>query len=208
MKVVGYARVSTEEQGRNGYGLAAQRREIEAECARRGWSLVGIEEDVASGRSRKRRPGLERAVDACRRKEADTLVAAKLDRLSRSVVDAGRLLDEALRGGWKVVALDFGLNTATPNGRLVASVLTAVAEWEAATIAKRTREGLGEARVQGKVARLVPEAERTRVLDLAESLPQRAVVAAMERETGRRWHLSTVQRLVASERRRTAEAVA
>ena len=61
LRIVGYARVSTAEQGANGAGLAAQRAAVEAECARRGWQLVRIEEDVLSGRTL-RRPGLQRLV--------------------------------------------------------------------------------------------------------------------------------------------------
>jgi DNA invertase Pin-like site-specific DNA recombinase len=74
--VIGYARVSTEEQGAEGAGLEAQRAAIRAECDRRGWILDRIEEDVLSGKSLKR-PGLQRAVDDCRAGEADGLVVAK-----------------------------------------------------------------------------------------------------------------------------------
>lgn len=78
-KVIGYRRVSTSEQGTNGVGLDAQRAAIEDECRRRGWQLVRIEEDILSGRSLNR-PGLQRALDACRRGEVAGVVVAKLDR--------------------------------------------------------------------------------------------------------------------------------
>jgi predicted site-specific integrase-resolvase len=91
VKVVGYTRVSTEEQGTNGAGLDAQRTAIRAECDRRSWDLVRIHEDVLSGRSMNR-PGLQNALAACRGGEAIGLVVAKLDRLSRSIVDFGNLL--------------------------------------------------------------------------------------------------------------------
>jgi DNA invertase Pin-like site-specific DNA recombinase len=55
------------------------------------------------------------------------VVVAKLDRLSRSVVDAGRLLEDARKGGFNIVALDLGLDPSTPTGELVANVLAAVA---------------------------------------------------------------------------------
>jgi DNA invertase Pin-like site-specific DNA recombinase len=58
------------------------------------------------------------------------VVVAKLDRLSRSVVDAGRLLDEARKRGFNIVALDLGLDLSTPTSELVANVLAAVAQWE------------------------------------------------------------------------------
>lgn len=73
----------------------------------------------------------------------------KLDRLSRSVIDAGHLLERAQREGWNVVALDFGLDLSTPNGKLVANVLTSVAEWEREMTALRTSEALAERQHRG-----------------------------------------------------------
>src|SRR4051794_9756672 len=106
--VVGYIRVSTAEQGANGAGLDAQRAAIQAECDRRGWNLARIEEDVLSGKNL-RRPGLSRALDACRSGEVQGVVVAKLDRLSRSMIDFAGLLDEARKKGFNIAALDLGL---------------------------------------------------------------------------------------------------
>lgn len=93
--------------------------------------------------SRRRRLGLPRPqLSTLRRGEADAVVVAKLDRLSRSVVDAGRLLEEARQGGFNIVALDLGLDLSTPTGELVANVLAAVAQWERRMIGVRTSEAL------------------------------------------------------------------
>jgi DNA invertase Pin-like site-specific DNA recombinase len=203
VKVVGYVRVSTDEQGRSGLGLKAQRAAIDAECERRGWELLGIEQDVASGRSRKRRPGLERAVAACRRGDAQAIVAAKLDRLSRSVVDAGQLLDAAQRGGWNVVALDFGLDLSTPQGRLVANVLASVGQWEREAIGERTRAALAAKRAEGwrHPNPRVPDDVRARVAELhRRGLSGRAIADRLNADRvpalGSRWHLRTIQRLL------------
>lgn len=67
MRVVGYVRVSTDEQGVSGLGLEAQRAAIAAECGRRGWELARFEEDVAGG-AKLDRPGLNAAVEAVARK--------------------------------------------------------------------------------------------------------------------------------------------
>jgi DNA invertase Pin-like site-specific DNA recombinase len=128
-RVIGYIRVSTTEQGANGAGLEAQRAAIEAECLRRQWQLVRIEEDVLSGRTL-RRPGLQRALDACRSTEADGVVVAKLDRLSRSLVDFAGLLAEAQAGGWNLVALDLEVDLSTPSGEFLANVMASAAQWE------------------------------------------------------------------------------
>lgn len=203
MNVVGYVRVSTEEQGRSGLGLEAQRAAIESECERRGWTLVRIEQDVASGRSRKRRPGLERAVHACRRHEAAGVVAAKLDRLSRSLLDFAALLDEARRGGWTVVALDQGFDLATPNGRAMAGMLAVFAQWERELIGERTSAALAAKRAQGwqHPNPRVPGDVRERVLVLhRQGLSGRAIADRLNAEgvpaLGQRWHLRTVQRVL------------
>src|SRR5262245_24400317 len=147
--VVGYLRVSTEEQGSAGAGLEAQRQAVEAECARRGWVLVRVEEDVLSGKSM-RRPGLQAALDLCRSGEVSGIVVAKLDRLSRSIVDFGHLLEEARRKSFNVVALDLGLDLSTPQGELVANVIASVAQWERRIIGQRTKEALAVKKAQGK----------------------------------------------------------
>jgi DNA invertase Pin-like site-specific DNA recombinase len=147
-KVVGYARVSTEEQGAEGAGLEAQRQAIRSECARRGWKLDRIEEDVLSGKTLKR-PGLQRALDDCRAGEADGLVVAKLDRLSRSLIDFAGLLEDAKKRGYNVVALDLGVDLSTPAGEMLANVMVTFAQYERRLIGQRTREALAVKRLQG-----------------------------------------------------------
>src|SRR3954471_14904836 len=91
--VVGYIRVSTDEQAESGAGLAAQRAAIITECTRRGWTLIETFEDAgASGKALDGRPQLAAALHAVETGQAATLVVAKLDRLSRSVQDAAGLL--------------------------------------------------------------------------------------------------------------------
>ena len=129
MKVIGYARLSKGEGG--DLGLEAQRRAILAEVERRGWQLVGqVRVEIKSGAKAANRPVLQEVLAALRRREADAVVVAKLDRLSRSVVDAGKLLDEARPHGFNIIALDFGLDLSTPQGELVANMLMAVAQWD------------------------------------------------------------------------------
>ena len=147
-RVVGYVRVSTEEQGVSGAGLAAQRRAITAECDRRSWQLLRIEQDVLSGR-RLNRPGLQRALEACRSGEAEGIIVSKLDRLSRSLVDFAGLLVEAQTKGFNVVALDLGVDLSTPAGEFLASVMASAAQWERRIIGQRTKDALAVRREQG-----------------------------------------------------------
>jgi DNA invertase Pin-like site-specific DNA recombinase len=149
MNVIGYVRVSTDEQGRSGYGLDAQRSAIRGECERRSWFLLRIESDVASGASTKRRPGLARALASCDNGEAGALVAAKVDRVSRSVHDFAGLVERARGGQWNLVILDLGVDLSTPMGEAMASVASTFAQLERRLISARTREGLAVARTRG-----------------------------------------------------------
>jgi DNA invertase Pin-like site-specific DNA recombinase len=147
-RVVGYIRVSTEEQGLKGAGLEAQRRAIRAECERRGWQLLRFEKDVLSGRSMNR-PGLKSALEPCRTGEAQGIVVAKLDRLSRSLVDFAGLLQEAQAKRFNVVALDLGVDLSTPAGEFLASVMASAAQWERRIIGQRTRDALAVKKAEG-----------------------------------------------------------
>jgi DNA invertase Pin-like site-specific DNA recombinase len=150
VRAVGYLRVSTTAQAESRAGLGAQRAAIEAESARRGWQLVEVLEDAGlSGRSLSGRLGLLEALRRLAEGDADVLVVAKLDRLSRSLVDFAGLLERARREKWAIVALDLGVDTTSGAGELVASVMASVAVWERRTIGARTKEALAVKRAQG-----------------------------------------------------------
>ena len=143
--LVGYVRTSTEDQAAS---LTVQEAAIRAECAHRGWSLLRIECDKLSGKNTER-PGLQRALESCRNSEAQGIVVSKLDRLSRSIMDFGKLLQEARKLHYNIVALDFGLDLSTPQGKLVANLLMSVAEWEREVIGQRIKEALAVKRAEG-----------------------------------------------------------
>lgn len=147
--VIGYARVSTVEQADSGNGIAAQEAAIRAECDRRGWTLAYIARDEGVSGKTLDRPALTEALERIAGGEAVGIVAAKLDRLSRSVVDFGRLLEWASEADATVVALDLGVDTSTASGRLVANVLASVAEWERGVTAERTRDALAARKSAG-----------------------------------------------------------
>jgi DNA invertase Pin-like site-specific DNA recombinase len=146
--VVGYVRVSTDEQALSGLGLAAQRAAIDAECARRGWTLVAVHEDALSGKSLNR-PGMAAALVAVESGAASAIVVAKLDRLSRSLVDFASLMARAQSGGWNLVALDLGIDLTTAAGEFMANVMASAAQWERRIIGQRTRDALAVKRALG-----------------------------------------------------------
>jgi DNA invertase Pin-like site-specific DNA recombinase len=208
LRVVGYVRVSTAEQGDSGAGLEAQRRAIEAEAARRGWNLAEIYEDIASGRSVTKRPGLERALTALEGggRSADALVVAKLDRLSRSLMDFSILMERSQRKGWALVALDLGVDTTTPSGEMLANVLAVFAHFERRLIGQRTKDALAVKRAQGvrlgrppvldvPLRRRIARMRRSGATfaAIAESLNAEAVPTA---HGGVRWYPSTVRKVL------------
>jgi DNA invertase Pin-like site-specific DNA recombinase len=204
MRVVGYIRVSTEEQGDSRAGLEAQEAAIRSEVERRGWELTELHVDVASGKTLRRRDNLGVALRALAAGDADALVVAKLDRLSRSVLDFASIMETAATEGWSLVVIDLGVDTTTPNGELVANIMISMAQWERRIIGERTKSALAAVKARGtKVGRksgVTPETVRLiRVLRDAGNSWQKIADAltAEQIETGQggKWHAATVRRI-------------
>lgn len=146
--VIGYLRVSTSEQGRSGLGLESQREAIEQAADVRGWEVIEWITDTSSGKSLKR-PGIQRALELMEDGGPDVLVAAKLDRISRSAIDFLGLVKRAEDHGWQLVLLDPNVDMTDPMGRFTASILASVAQLEREMIGQRTRDALAAAREKG-----------------------------------------------------------
>lgn len=148
MQVIGYVRLSKAE---GGHGLSVQRGAVEEFCRCRGFELVRVEEDDgASGRSTRKRPGLARALDACRTEGARAIVATRVDRLARSSLDFHRIVEDVQKAGATVLFTEqamFSLDT--PEGKMLATILAAFAAFEADMISARTKAGLRVVRTNG-----------------------------------------------------------
>lgn len=150
MRVISYSRVSTQEQADSGLGLAAQQEAIQHYCSAQGWVVGKVIVDGGASGKNLEREGIQEALTLLAEGQYDGLVVAKLDRATRSVVDAANLIERAKTQGWKLVALDFGLDPTTPTGELVASILAAVAQWERRMIGQRISEALQAAKAEGR----------------------------------------------------------
>lgn len=119
--MIGYLRVSTEEQASSGLGLEAQRDTITPYAEQHDWDVIWYADEGISGKSLDR-PQLQAALERLRPKKRDVagLVVAKLDRLSRSVHDFSEVLALARARRWSLVAIDLGVDTSTVTGKLVA----------------------------------------------------------------------------------------
>lgn len=210
LRAVLYLRVSTAEQADSGAGLAAQETALRADAERRGWQVVAVHTDAgASGKSLDRRPGLADALRAVETGQADVLAVAKLDRLSRSVLDFAALMERSRRRGWALVALDLAVDTSTPSGELMAGVVATFAQYERRLIGQRTRDALAEKRAQGvrlgRPQTLGPDVVARIVADRAEGHSLRAIAAALTADGvstargGAVWSSSSVQAVLASQ---------
>ncbi len=207
---VAYLRVSTDEQADSGAGLDAQRAAIETEAARRGWTIVGWYVDAgASGKSLNGRPQLAEALAAVRGRQAGALVVAKLDRLSRSLLDFAALMADAQRDRWNLVALDLGIDLSTPAGEFMANVMASAAQWERRIIGQRTRDALAIKRAAGVRLgrpRNLPDAVVRRIIDAkADGDTLSGIAAALNADGvptahgGSKWHPSTVRGVLGSQ---------
>ena len=144
MKVIGYIRVSTEEQASDGVSLATQREKLNAYASLYELELIEIIEDAGQSGKTLNRPGLQQALTMIRKGQAAGLLIAKLDRLSRSVVDWNELIDGYFgeKAGKQLFSVADSIDTRTAAGRLVLNVLMSVAQWERETIGERTKDAL------------------------------------------------------------------
>lgn len=207
-KVIGYLRVSTEEQAVSGLGLADQRSVIAADAARRGWDNISYLADEGFSAKNLSRPAIATALSMLRKGEASVLVVSKLDRLSRSLLDFATLMDTAKREGWQLVVLDLAIDTTVPSGALMANVMACFAEYERQLIGARTSAALQQLKAQGRrlgrprtlpedvCARIVAERSEGKTLAaIAEGLNADSVPTA---RGGACWYPSTVKAVLTS----------
>lgn len=220
MRVIGYVRVSTDDQAENGHGLAAQRDSIERWCEREGHALVALIPDVMTTRNPGRLYGREAAIVALNAGLADALVCRDLDRATRSTEDAATLLSRARSLGWALRDLT-GLDTSDEEQEFMINVRIAMAQEERRKLSRRTREGMAAAKRNGtrtgapigRPRSIPPETER-RIHELrAAGLSYKAICARLDANgtptpspTATRWHHSVVRDVLARSPKRTEAA--
>ncbi|MGF9565629.1 recombinase family protein [Neorhizobium sp. JUb45] len=146
--IIGYARTSTLDQT---YGLDAQLRDLAAA----GCEKV-FKEQLSSVDTE--RPELTRALDYAR--EGDVFIVTKLDRLARSMTDLVRIKDTLETKGVTLKILNLNIDTSTPTGKLMLSLLGSIAEFERDIMLERQREGIARAKADGKYKGRAPTAQR------------------------------------------------
>ena len=228
MNLIGYIRVSSRRQADDGLSLDAQREKLEAYCQLHEHDLVRIEQDAAKSGGKLERPGLQRALSALEAGSAEGIITAKLDRLTRSVSDLGRLLESHFGDDapYALICVIDQMDTSSANGRLAANILMSVAQWEREVAAERTAtireikrengEYVGgavpfgyEIEVVDGVKMLAPCQREREAIDAAKKLRQimsatlHEIAEALNqqgfrRREGKRWTRQSVARLLES----------
>ncbi len=174
--LIGYARVSTEDQ----------RLDLQTDAlAKAGVAPVRIYTDKASGGPGVARPGFAAAMKACRK--GDTLVVWKLDRLGRSLLEVLEVCQRLERKGAGIHVLTEKIDTSTAMGRFMLHILGALAEMERGLIVERTLAGLEAARARGRVGGRVRtvtpamEARAIKLLRAGKTVPEVARTLGVSR---------------------------
>jgi DNA invertase Pin-like site-specific DNA recombinase len=190
-RVILYSRVSTN----NGQDPEVQSREIREYCERRGWKLADEYVDVGISGAKERRPELDRLIVDAHRRKFDVVIVWRFDRFARSVSHLLRALETFKALGIEFVSLSEQVDTTTPTGKMIFTVLGAVAELERSLIAERVRAGLRNARAKGKrLGRPTKQIDAAQIVALrAEGVPWRRV--------GEMLGVSAATALAASKRR-------
>jgi DNA invertase Pin-like site-specific DNA recombinase len=146
MRAAIYARVSTN----NGQDPSMQTRELREYCERRGWQIAGEYVDAGISGAKERRPQLDLLLTACRKRRVDAVVVYRYDRFARSLRHLVNALEEFRSLGIEFISLHEGVDTSTPNGRLIFGIFASIAEFERELIRDRVKSGIAAARSKGK----------------------------------------------------------
>jgi DNA invertase Pin-like site-specific DNA recombinase len=167
MRAAIYARVSTTNHGQN---VSMQTRELREYCQRRAWEIEGEYVDAGVSGAKERRPRLDALLIACRKRRVDAVVVYRYDRFARSLRQLVNALEEFRSLGIEFISLHEGVDTSTPNGRLVFGIFASIAEFERELIRDRVKSGIAAARSKGKkLGRPTVRVDATRIAALRDS---------------------------------------
>ena len=178
MRAAIYARVSTN----NGQDPHMQIRELKEYCKRRGWDVEGEYVDAGVSGAKEHRPQLDSLLVVCRKRRVDAVVVYRYDRFARSLRQLVNALEEFRSLGIEFISLHEGVDTSTPNGRLVFGIFASIAEFERELIRDRVKSGIAAARSKGmKLGRPRVSVDAARVAALRNSGASWSTIAAQLR---------------------------
>jgi DNA invertase Pin-like site-specific DNA recombinase len=202
-RVAIYARVSTTNHGQD---VTLQTRELEQFAQARGWHAVGSYVDAGVSGSKDSRPELNRLMSDAHKRRFDIVCVWRFDRFARSVSHLLRALETFKALGIDFVSFSEQMDTSTPAGKMVFTVLGAVAELERSLIVERVRAGMRNARAKGKRIGRPPRTQLSiemRTAIAGSYAKEKTSLRALAQRFGT--SLATVQRCIAVSRRAAGE---
>jgi DNA invertase Pin-like site-specific DNA recombinase len=177
-RVAIYARVSTTNHGQD---VSMQTRELRQFAEARGWEIVGEYIDAGVSGAKDSRLELNRLMADAHKRRFEVVCVWRFDRFARSVSHLLRALETFKALGIDFVSFSEQMDTSTPAGKMVFTVLAAVAELERSLIVERVRAGLRNARAKGKkLGRPLLQLDRSRIARLrAEGRSLREIAAEL-----------------------------
>lgn len=215
MKCVIYIRVSTDEQAKHGYSIAAQQERLEAFCKSQEWEIVEMYVDDGYSAKNLDRPHFQDMMDRIKQGGIDVLLVYRLDRMTRSVLDLYEILNELEKYDCKFRSATEVYDTTNAMGKLFITLVAAIAQWERENTAERVRMGmekktkLGEWKggsppygykvVEEKLVVVEDEAKIVKeVFNLAKTLgfytiAKQLTTKGIQTRKGSEWHVDTVR---------------
>ena len=152
-----YMRVSTEDQAKEGFSLPEQKERLEALCKFKGYKIYDYYQDAGiSAKTGNHRPEFDRLIEDAKSGKINTVIALKLDRLSRSIYDWENLLKTSEKYGFDLVCANDDINTTTANGKMVTRIMMSVSQNEIERTSERTKVGMAGAIKEGHIPGLCP----------------------------------------------------
>ena len=152
-----YLRVSTEDQAKEGFSLPEQKERLEALCKFKGYKIYDYYTDAGiSAKTGNHRPEFDRLLEDAKNKKINTIIALKLDRLSRSIYDWENLLKTSEKYGFDLVCANDDINTTNANGKMVTRIMMSVSQNEIERTSERTKVGMAGAIKKGHIPAVCP----------------------------------------------------
>lgn len=152
-----YMRVSTEDQAREGFSLPEQKERLESFCKFKGYEIIDYYQDAGiSAKTGNHRPEFERLKDDIKTKRINTIVALKLDRITRSIYDWENLMTFLDENDAYLDCVNDEINTTSANGKMISRLLMSVSQNEIERTSERTKVGLAGAIKCGHIPHIAP----------------------------------------------------
>ena len=150
-------RVSTEDQAREGFSLPEQKERLEAFCKFKGYEVIDYYQDAGiSAKPGNHRPEFERLKEDIKSKKINTIIALKLDRITRSIYDWENLITFLDENDAYLDCANDEVNTTTANGKMISRLLMSVSQNEIERTSERTKIGMAGAIKQGHIPHKAP----------------------------------------------------